>query len=137
MAARAVAVRVVEAVGGGARNGGDGGESGDGEGGGDEEDGGEGAGGENCGCEDRWPRTQDRCGETVPPVANGGGLERSDSEVAGGHAPRATIPGTGASGAKGDVGETSGVTTVPPWSRQAGGEAVGGEEGVARVGAHG
>ena len=45
---------------------------------------------------------------------------------------------TGASGAKGDVGETSGVvTTVPPWSRQAGGEAVGGEEGVARVGVHG
>ena len=46
----------------------------------------------------------------------------------------ATIPGTGASGATGDVGETRGITAVPPWSRQAGGEAVGGEEGVARGG---
>ena len=46
----------------------------------------------------------------------------------------ATIPGTGASGATGDVGKTCGITAVPPWSRQAGGEAVGGEEGVARGG---
>ena len=47
----------------------------------------------------------------------------------------ATIPGTGASGATGDVGEMRGITAVPPWSRQAGGEADGGEEGAARGGA--
>ena len=47
----------------------------------------------------------------------------------------ATIPGTGASGATGDVGEMRGIIAVPPWSRQAGGEADGGEEGAARGGA--
>ena len=47
----------------------------------------------------------------------------------------ATIPGTGASGATGHVGEMRGITAVPPWSRQAGGEADGGEEGAARGGA--
>ena len=40
-------------------------QGGSGESGGDEEDGGEGAGGEGDGGEDG-------CGETVPPVANGG-----------------------------------------------------------------
>ena len=43
--------------------------------------------------------------------------------------------GTGASGATGAVGEMRGIIAVPPWSRQAGGEADGGEEGVARGGA--
>ena len=111
--------------------GGGGGEGGAGEGGGDEENGGEGAGGEDGGDEDG-------CGETVPPVANGGGV-RIKSGGKGGMQREArwgaTIPGTGASGATGHVGEMRGIIAVPPWSRQAGGEADGGEEGVARGGA--